>query len=252
MDPLDCLIAHRGWPEAYPENSLRGMRAVLEAGARHVEFDVQLTRDGHPVVLHDADLGRVSGRRGSITELDQAALTGYAAAEPARFGERFRDEPIPGLEDMLACIAAFPVKSVFVELKEDSLTAFGRERMLDRMAPILETFSLPLVILSFDAGILPRARDKYGWPIGWVAKPWNERVRQRAEALAPDYLFMNARRVPRGSHPFWPGNWDWAIYTVNKAAPASDLLARGARLVETDRLPGMVAELGAAAGADDS
>lgn len=251
-NPLERLIAHRGWPEAYPENSLRGMRAVLEAGARHVEFDLQLTRDGHPVVLHDDDLQRVSGRTGVVTALEHQQLSGYAAGEPDRFGERFADEPIPDLEAMLARIAGFPVDRVFVEIKQRSLEAFGRDRVLESIAPVLARFQLPLVILSFDARVLPLARKRLGLPIGWVAKPWSQRVRRRAEALAPEYLFMNARRVPEGPAPFWPGDWQWAIYTVNRVETARDLLERGAELVETDRWPGLAAELAPAmGGADD-
>ncbi len=52
LDP-DSLVAHRGWPSRYPENSLAGFRAALEACAGFLEFDVHLTRDQVPVVIHD-------------------------------------------------------------------------------------------------------------------------------------------------------------------------------------------------------
>ena len=59
---LPFLIAHRGNAADYPENTLAALRSAIELGLRHVEFDVQLTRDGVPVVLHDADLRRMTGR----------------------------------------------------------------------------------------------------------------------------------------------------------------------------------------------
>ena len=53
MPPL--VIAHRGDSARRPENTLASFASALEVGAEIVEFDVQLTRDGHVVVLHDPD-----------------------------------------------------------------------------------------------------------------------------------------------------------------------------------------------------
>src|SRR5690606_21688391 len=98
------LVAHRGYPARFPENSLPGMRAALDAGARYVEFDVQFSRDGVPVVLHDANLLRVTGRRGAVFLMDYADIRARKAGEPARFGRRYRDLRIPHLADMLELI----------------------------------------------------------------------------------------------------------------------------------------------------
>ena len=62
-----ALIGHRGEPESYPENSLAGFEAVLAAGARYIETDVQLTVDGVPVLSHDASLLRITGQDRDIT-----------------------------------------------------------------------------------------------------------------------------------------------------------------------------------------
>ncbi|WKX72871.1 glycerophosphodiester phosphodiesterase [Streptomyces sp. XD-27] len=52
-------VAHRGDPFAYRENTLPSIRSAVRAGADAVEIDVRLTRDGVPVVLHDATLKRL-------------------------------------------------------------------------------------------------------------------------------------------------------------------------------------------------
>ena len=62
------LVAHRGYPRRYPENTLLSLLAALEAGAEFVEFDVQMTADGVPVLLHDADLRRTGGADLEVTE----------------------------------------------------------------------------------------------------------------------------------------------------------------------------------------
>ena len=52
------ILAHRGFSSRYPENTMPAFRAALDSGAEGLEFDVQLTRDGIPVVIHDESLNR--------------------------------------------------------------------------------------------------------------------------------------------------------------------------------------------------
>jgi glycerophosphoryl diester phosphodiesterase len=62
MNPL-WKVAHRGWHDLHIENTLEAFRAAYDAGCDMVEFDVQLTRDGVPVIFHDDDCKRLAGRR---------------------------------------------------------------------------------------------------------------------------------------------------------------------------------------------
>ena len=59
--PRPVLIAHRGASGYAPENTLAAFKLALDMGARFLEMDVHLTRDGHPVVIHDQDLKRIAG-----------------------------------------------------------------------------------------------------------------------------------------------------------------------------------------------
>ena len=63
MPPL--IIAHRGDSAHRPENTLASFASALELGADFVEFDVQLTADGHVVVMHDPTLDRTTDGRGA-------------------------------------------------------------------------------------------------------------------------------------------------------------------------------------------
>jgi glycerophosphoryl diester phosphodiesterase len=71
-------LAHRGdWRRA-PENTLPALLAAVSVpGCDGVEFDVQLARDGTPVVLHDETLARVQGRFVHVEDLDLAELAGH-------------------------------------------------------------------------------------------------------------------------------------------------------------------------------
>lgn len=67
------LVAHRGYAARYPENTRESLAAAVSVGAEFVEFDIQLSADGVPVLLHDADLDRTAGRRGTVFDLSAVA-----------------------------------------------------------------------------------------------------------------------------------------------------------------------------------
>lgn len=242
MDPPESwLVAHRGYPVHYPENSLVGMRAVLEAGARFVELDVQVSRDGHPVVAHDHSLRRVAGRWLKVTRVTLAELGAVAPGERARFGDVFHDVRIPTLSEMLTLIDGYPGVVVFVEIKRASLARFGREAVMDAVMQVMRPVRSAWVALSSDAEAMPLARAHGAREIGWVLERWTRAARAGAEALRPEFLFSAATRVPPGDAPFWPGPWQWVVYGINDAETALSMRARGARLIETDCLPELAA-----------
>ena len=63
------VIGHRGAAGIAPENTLKSLRAGAKADADMLEFDVRLTHDGVPILLHDANLLRTHGVRGSVHHL---------------------------------------------------------------------------------------------------------------------------------------------------------------------------------------
>ena len=69
------ILAHRGFSGRYPENTMLAFAQAIKAGADGVEFDVQLTKDGVPVILHDESLLRTGGKDALIRDLtyDEAA-----------------------------------------------------------------------------------------------------------------------------------------------------------------------------------
>lgn len=63
------LIAHRGWSQRFPENSIPAFSAAVDAGADEIELDVRVSKDGIPFVMHDATIDRTSDGTGKISEL---------------------------------------------------------------------------------------------------------------------------------------------------------------------------------------
>jgi glycerophosphoryl diester phosphodiesterase len=68
------IIGHRGASAVAPENTMAAFREALAAGADGIEFDVRLTRDGVPVIIHDNSLYRTAGLRHRIADLTWSEL----------------------------------------------------------------------------------------------------------------------------------------------------------------------------------
>lgn len=72
-------VAHRGDPYRFRENTTDSLRSALEQGADAVEIDVRLTRDGVPVLLHDATLNRLWGHDRPLRSLSAQEVRGLTA-----------------------------------------------------------------------------------------------------------------------------------------------------------------------------
>jgi glycerophosphoryl diester phosphodiesterase len=96
------VTAHRGSARQAPENSLSAIRQAITEGADYVEIDVQETKDGALVLVHDADLARLAGVTGRISEMTLAEVKSAdigARSDPAFAGER-----VPTLDEALEAV----------------------------------------------------------------------------------------------------------------------------------------------------
>ncbi|WP_327318173.1 glycerophosphodiester phosphodiesterase [Streptomyces sp. NBC_01235] len=100
-------VAHRGDPYRFRENTLDSLRSALDQGADAVEFDVRLTKDGVPVLLHDETLKRLWGLDRPLRSLSAAEVRGLtsgavptlAEALAATDGSRVMLD-LPGMRDV--------------------------------------------------------------------------------------------------------------------------------------------------------
>ena len=94
------LCAHRGLSKACPENTLPAFAAAMAVGAHEIEFDLWSSRDGVPVVCHDATVDRTTDGAGRISDLTWREIRGLDAG--IRCGEAWRGVRVPRLEEVLA------------------------------------------------------------------------------------------------------------------------------------------------------
>lgn len=226
------LLAHRGYSQCYPENTLSALREALKAGARYVEFDVQFTADRVPVVFHDTGLKRITGKDGNIHQLTVAQLKEFRASETERFGAQFTAEPIPTLEAVLQLLQQWSEATAFVEIKAETVQQFGTEAVARQMVTALSERQHNCILISFDAPVLQAARDAGMRRIGWVVSKWDAADRRQADQLSPDVLFCNYKKIA-DDDVLWPGDWRWALYDVIDPAVALHWFSRGVDLIET-------------------
>ncbi len=98
--PTRGICAHRGASRSHPENTLSAFREAIQIGAHQIEMDVQLTRDGHMVLMHDMTVDRTTDGRGRVTELTLAQIKRLDAGSWK--DAKFRGERIPTLTEALA------------------------------------------------------------------------------------------------------------------------------------------------------
>ena len=239
--PAPMLIAHRGHPCVSPENTLEGIVSAIDAGVRHIEFDVQSSADGVPVVIHDEDLERTAGIPGCVLDLPWSTLAEIDVHEPGRFGNRYAGVRLPALTEAVSLLLDHPGVTAFVELKRESLRRFGSVGVVARVAEIVAPLGDRAVMISFDDAAVELAKE-HGVRIGWVLDAWDATHRTRAQTLEPEFLFCDRARVPAAPAPMWPGPWAWAIYTVDEPEVALELGRRSVPYVETNAIGAMLAD----------
>ena len=239
---LPQIVAHRGDTEHFPENSLPAFEAAWRRGIAHVEFDVQLSADGVPFVIHDARLDRTTRATGDVRLLLSGQLDGVDASEPARFGLAHAGTELPRLAAVVELMSGLPEARAFVEVKRASLVHHGRahciERILAVLAPVLER----CIVISFDADAARLARTLAGVPIGWVLDGDPVQLRSLLELMRPEFIFCDHRRLPAG-RPLPTGSWAWVVYEVTDAPHALELAGRGVAMVESMTPLRLAAEL---------
>jgi glycerophosphoryl diester phosphodiesterase len=154
-DAFPIVVAHRGASSTHPENTLPSFAAALELGAPMVEFDVRLTADGVPVVMHDPDVSRTTDGEGLVHELTAAEVATLEAGTP--------EQPagVPLLGEVLALVSGRA--AVAIEIKnipgDPGYEKDGESVVEAALAEVGRTaFAGPVLVLSFNLRSIATAR----------------------------------------------------------------------------------------------
>lgn len=183
------IIGHRGCSAA-PGNTLEAFRAALELGADGIELDVQLSRDGQVVVIHDNHLDDMTDGSGMVFDHDYAELRELNASV---LMPGFAPTRIPLLSEVLALVAQFPDTEVNVELKPAEKIEPDYE---ERVLAVVEASGIAqrCYYSSFNHYSLRKIRtlnsDAEVFPLymSGLIDPWDYVARIDAQGAHPNFL----------------------------------------------------------------
>ena len=231
------VVAHRGWQNKYPENTLLSIQKAIDAGVLHIECDVQMTGDGHLLLCHDVDLKRLSGKKIAINEHALADIQALSCFEPERLGNAFEGLKFASLAELLPIISAYPSVQFYIELKEEAIEQQGLDACLKALAALLIPFK-NTVFISFNERAVKLAKQQYGFErTSIVLRTWGSR-NEVIRAVCADVAYISKRHLPndgdlRAAVPL-------AVYEIAELAEAKSLLARGVSMIESFCSPDLI------------
>ena len=234
------LVAHRGLAATSPENTLTAMKLALEAGVRFLELDVQLTKDLVPVLFHDVDLARMTGKSGRIFDYTVEELKTVSASDRDRFGDSYVNERIPTLGEFVDLLRKRKDIKAFVEIKTESVDEFGKQLVTQKIISELESVKQQCYLISFGYELVTFLKATTDYPVGWVLYKFNNEYRQKAELLQPEFLICNYTKV---NEALWDGRWQWFLYEITDAKNALHWLEKGVCFQESMNVKKLTDEL---------
>jgi glycerophosphoryl diester phosphodiesterase len=265
------IIGHRGASAVAPENTLAAFQMAIAMGADGIEFDVQLSADGEPVVIHDKRVDRTSDGVGYVSELTAAQLAALDAGWPFKQrlktrpllrakierlaaslgpGYALNRQPIPRLTTVLEHLSGAGLARIYVEVKGSELT---RPELLIRTLSVIQRLDLDqsVTVLSFDHSIsrftkhlAPALRTAITIP-GLVTRlPTARSIIQAARAAKADEVALHFSVVsPRIVRILHEQGLELAVWTANRKLIMRRMVALGVDSIMTnhvDRLRSVV------------
>lgn len=248
------VIGHRGASAEMPENTLESFLLALRQGADALELDVRASADGEAIVVHDATLDRTTSLSGPVRRLTTAELrradagARFTADGGRTFPWRNRGLRLPTLADVLDAFRDVPL---LIEVKEPAAQEPARRAILDARAAArcvlasanaeaLEAFREPPFLRGASGADIARLYfpTMLGIPPARLdAVAFSVPLRWRGLPIPTPRVVAAARARGRPIH----------VWTVDDAAVAAELWARGVAGIVTNA-PRPIVEARRAAG----
>lgn len=225
-------FAHRGFSSQYPENTLFAFQKALEEGVDGIENDVQMTRDGELVILHDESLDRTTNGKGWLKDYTLAELRELTAN--GTFGDQFPAQRIPTLREYLELVKNEPVISN-LELKTGVFEYPGIEQ---KTAGLLREYGLcdKVIISSFNHFTILRMQRiapelKYGFLSGdWRIDAGAYTQRYGVQCYHPHFLSL----TPAAVEELHAHGIEINPYTIDWPEHIRDMILKGVNSVITN------------------
>lgn len=229
-----AIFAHRGASGQFPENTMLAFEEALRSGVDGIELDVQLTKDGEVVIIHDEKVDRTTNGQGFVKDFTLAELEELDAG--SWFSSKFAEQRLMTLDTVLAWMQEEGNHlRLNIELKNDQIQYIGLE---EKVLSLVEDYNLQerIIISSFNPFSLQRVRMQnaeiemgylvLGTPENalWIAR---EIGANAIHCEAPYALSAYGEAAKRAGYPL-------RIYTVNAEDEYKQLVEAGVEVIMTD------------------
>ncbi len=229
------IFAHRGAKSVAPENTLPAFQAALEMGVDGIELDVQLSKDGVLVVMHNFTVDETTDGHGNVGDFTAAELARLDAG--SHFSPDFAGVGVPTLEQVLDLVAGRCRLNVEIKSRDplggdeaDVLAALIRRRNLYDQVLVSSFNPIALIKLRLLDPAVPLALLYYGRPLpSFLAQVWRSPA-MRPQALHPHHPLVDAELIALArTIPAQVNTW-----TVNDVDEARRLAALGVDAIMSD------------------
>ncbi|MCO0860902.1 glycerophosphodiester phosphodiesterase family protein [Staphylococcus pasteuri] len=219
------LIAHRGLPKDYPENTLIGYQHALDLPIDMLEIDLHYTKDKKLVVIHDDTIDRTSNGKGKVKDYTLAELRQFD------FGSNHDGQPnhipIPTFDEVLQ-LHSNSSKTLLIEIKKPSQYPGIETMIVDK----LKEYKVPtkkVILQSFDFNSVKKLSDmKIEYELGvliskkkyWYKLPNFKEIAQVANYVNPNFSLVNKHFMDKAHSEYLKV----MPYTVNETKDANHLI----------------------------
>ncbi len=228
------LITHRGGAGHGPENTLAAIRIAKEKSAQWIEFDVQLTQDGYPVLFHDAMLDRTTTGSGRLSDHTLAELKELDAGK--YFSEAFAGEQIPTLEEAIKLCAELEL-GMNIEFKHSEER--GQALVAETLKLVAKNWPdhlTPPLYSSYEFSTLAHLRkmDDHVF-IGFLVADWEAQYLAMAKALNCYSVHLPISQITdHGVKFIQSAGYKVLTFTINDVDLADKLLKLGVDSIFSD------------------
>lgn len=241
------VIAHRGYTEAAPENTIPAFVAAAENGYSTVECDLEWTKDGVPVILHDDTINRTARRKNGwrlffprkCSNMTHDELLEYDFG--SWYSNDFKGTKIPKFDELLNCAKDNDL-NLYVELKET--TDFDNKKA-QNLADAVKDAGLEdkITWISFNedylkimAKTMPKAR------LGYLSK--NEVDKNTIKTLKnlqtgenEVFLDLKSSKISKNLDKMLEeSGFDFEVWTVDNSDEIDDLLEYDCKAITTNKI----------------
>ncbi|AZB44458.1 glycerophosphodiester phosphodiesterase [Bacillus sp. FJAT-42376] len=228
------IYAHRGYSGRYPENTMLAFLKAQEAGAHGIELDVQMTKDGELVVIHDERIDRTTNGIGYVKDLSYSEISKADAG--SWFHPDYYREAVPHLEEVLNWFQDDKTgMKLNIELKND---VFEYPMLEEKVMKLADEKMLTgrIVLSSFNeksVGKIKKISDRF--EAAWLFEKMVPDAISKAGRMGADCIHCPAEfAFSKQGREYMESGRDLRVYTINDTEMYRKLIRTKVAAVMTD------------------